>query len=149
MKTSNTAKQIANLLAGQFSSIPKDALLQTAQKFVSEMETENLMERALNTAPTVPASVPPDEKTYPSRKELKPTPVSVPDPAETEDLEERKKSSPEYARFANGMLNLSKAADSVFEIISGENEPESEDKRDKRSAALDAVEEVRSSIYGL
>lgn len=100
----------------------------------------------LNAAPSVPADDPPAETKYPDRGN--PAPVSVPDPADTEGTESTKESTPDYLRFTNALVAVSQSGKSLFEIESGDG-PESDDKRSARYRALDDVDELKSSIYGL
>ena len=101
-----------------------------------------------NTAPTTPDDDAPGTD-YPSRTELKPTPVSVPDPAETESATATKISIPDYGdakRFSVAMGGLAEAASELFEIVSEENQQE---KNAARRDALDWLEEVKSSLFDL
>jgi hypothetical protein len=121
-----------------------------AEHFVEEVRNYALVEKSYrNTSPTMPGDDQESTRTkYPDRTEVKPTPLAVPDPAETEGATPKKISIPDYPemkRFSIAMGELADSASKLFEIAS-ENQ---QDKDEARRAALGWAEETRSSLYEL
>lgn len=145
-KHSNAAVQIANAIEKQFPNIrrtyPRDQILNSSESFVQEW-----FRAALNAGtPSKLADTPPGKTEYPDREN--PAPVRVPDPAETESAPDGKQ-FPEYLRFTNALLAVSQSGKKLFDAEESNGGPDSDERRDARNRALDDVEELRSSIYGL
>lgn len=128
-------------------NIPFNAIEDATEKHIQELRLEALTAKVLrNTAPEVPGDKPPAEITYSDRASLKPTPVSVPDPSETESATPTKISIPAYPelkRFAVAMGSTSRVVSEMFELASEENWQ----KNKKRGEAFSWLDEAKSSLY--
>jgi hypothetical protein len=156
-QNSTTAKNLVQILicdheANQngIEKLPRQFLENWCEDFLTEVRNHALTEKVLrNSAPEVPGDNPPTKK-YPDRTELQPTPLDVPDPAETETAKPTKISIPnqpeEVHRFGVAMGTLAKKASDLWAIVGDENQS---GKNDARRDAFDWLDEVKSSIYDL
>jgi len=154
IKNSAIAPLIAQLIRNDADAIsdgikcfPLNRLEEMADEWIESLRADALTEKIFrNTAPTMPGDNQPGSKTYPDREELKPTPVSVPDPAKTETATPTKISipaEPELQRFTAAMGEAAKAAGELWKIPSDENWQ----KNSKRSDAFDWLDEAKSALY--
>ena len=155
-KFSETALDIGNSVladaecsrCGIMKSFKPETLYSAAETFLNEWRTAAMEQKIMrDTAPEVPDDGTPPKK-YPKREELKPTPLEVPDPEETEGAS-TKISVPDYGdakRFSQAMGALAAEASKLFDIVAEENQHE---KEQQRRITFDAVAEVQYSVYDL
>lgn len=128
-------------------NISLNAIKDWAERNIRELRLEALTAKVLrNSAPEVPSDNPPAATDYPSREELKPTPLPVPDPAKTESATPTKISIPAYPelkRFAVAMGETARTVSEMFELASAENWQ----KNKLRGAAFSWLDEAKSSLY--
>jgi hypothetical protein len=129
--------------------IPFNALVGMAETFVEDFQNFVLTQKTLrNSAPEVPGDNPPGKKKYPSREETTPTPLPVPDPADTEDAPNKTTGEIQSLKeFSDSVALLSESGQALWKLETGERD--SEEKSTARRNTFNALEFVRQTIHSL
>jgi hypothetical protein len=149
-KNNSTVLAIVEALRSnaETKSLQFNVLLNMAGEFFKSVSTQSAIGNVFNATVAVPGDNPPAKK-YPDRTETTPTPVSVPDAAETETAaQELKTSLPDYGapkEFLQAIGMTVRSAEKLWETAS-ENQQE---RDDARNAAIGWADIIRNRIYDL